>query len=197
MQVLLGKAPAGIVTGAPGAGKTAIIRQLELDGFSVVEEAATDVIAAYAVRTRDLNPGGIPSFIDVIADLQRDRQIRASYQRMSSFHDGGLCRRGDWQSTSGTCFTVFSPANWARPDVMQLMHSESCSFAVSAFPLPARRVHPLSRTTRPVCGTRYVGFGAESSDPELLEKLVGIADRNCIMMNTLRATLDVTADRSQ
>jgi len=33
-----------IITGAPGAGKTAIIRQLELDGFSVVEEAATDVI---------------------------------------------------------------------------------------------------------------------------------------------------------
>jgi predicted ATPase len=35
-----------IITGAPGAGKTAIIRQLELDGFGVVEEAATDVIAA-------------------------------------------------------------------------------------------------------------------------------------------------------
>jgi predicted ATPase len=35
-----------IVTGTPGAGKTAIIRQLELEGFSVVEEAATDVIAA-------------------------------------------------------------------------------------------------------------------------------------------------------
>jgi predicted ATPase len=34
-----------IITGAPGAGKTAIIRELELDGFSVVEEAATDVIA--------------------------------------------------------------------------------------------------------------------------------------------------------
>jgi predicted ATPase len=34
-----------ILTGAPGAGKTAIIRQLELDRFSVVEEAATDVIA--------------------------------------------------------------------------------------------------------------------------------------------------------
>jgi predicted ATPase len=34
-----------IVTGAPGAGKTAIIRQLEIDGFGVVEEAATDVIA--------------------------------------------------------------------------------------------------------------------------------------------------------
>jgi putative redox protein len=32
---------------------------------------------------------------------------------------------------------------------------------------------------------------AESRDPELLEKLVGIADRGCIMMNTLRGTLDV------
>ena len=30
-----------IITGAPGAGKTAILRQLELDGFGVVEEAAT------------------------------------------------------------------------------------------------------------------------------------------------------------
>ena len=30
-----------IITGAPGAGKTAIIRQLELDNFGVVEEAAT------------------------------------------------------------------------------------------------------------------------------------------------------------
>ena len=39
-----------IITGAPGAGKTAILRQLELDGFSVVEEAATDVIAAGETR---------------------------------------------------------------------------------------------------------------------------------------------------
>jgi len=34
-----------VLTGTPGAGKTAILRQLELDGFAVVEEAATDVIA--------------------------------------------------------------------------------------------------------------------------------------------------------
>jgi len=55
-----------IITGAPGAGKTAIIGQLEFDGFSVVEEAATDVIAG----------------------LQRDRQIRASYQPDEvQFHD--------------------------------------------------------------------------------------------------------------
>ena len=76
-----------IITGAPGAGKTAIIRQLELDGFSVVEEAATDVIAApHAQGT--VQPWAHPAFIDAIANLQRDRQIRASYQPDEvQFHD--------------------------------------------------------------------------------------------------------------
>jgi predicted ATPase len=68
-----------IITGAPGAGKTAIIRQLELDGFSVVEEAATDVIAAAQARGI-AEPWTDPSFIDLITDLQRQRQIRTSYQ---------------------------------------------------------------------------------------------------------------------
>lgn len=76
-----------ILTGAPGAGKTAIIRQLELDGFSVVEEAATDVIAAAQAQGK-VQPWTHPSFIDVIANLQRDRQIRASYQTDEvQFHD--------------------------------------------------------------------------------------------------------------
>lgn len=76
-----------IITGAPGAGKTAIIRQLELDGFSVVEEAATDVIAA-AQSQGTIQPWTHPSFIDAIATLQRDRQSRASYQRDEvQFHD--------------------------------------------------------------------------------------------------------------
>ena len=59
-----------IITGAPGAGKTAIVRQLELDGFSVVEEAATDVIAA-AQAQGTLEPWTDPSFLDGIANLQR------------------------------------------------------------------------------------------------------------------------------
>lgn len=76
-----------IVTGAPGAGKTSIIRQLELDGFSVVEEAATDVIAVAHARGT-VQPHTNPSFIDAIADLQRDRRIRASYQPDEvQFHD--------------------------------------------------------------------------------------------------------------
>ena len=76
-----------IITGAPGAGKTAIIRHLELDGFSVVEEAATDVIAA-AHAQGTVQPWTHPSFIDAIAHLQRDRQVRASYQPDEvQFHD--------------------------------------------------------------------------------------------------------------
>jgi predicted ATPase len=76
-----------IVTGAPGAGKTAIIRQLEIDGFCVVEEAATDVIAL--AQARGVDEGWRdPSFIDLIVDLQRQRQIRASCQPDEvQFHD--------------------------------------------------------------------------------------------------------------
>jgi predicted ATPase len=76
-----------IITGAPGAGKTAIIRQLELDGFSVVEEAATDAIAA-AQAQGVAQPWADPSFIDAVATLQRDREIRASYLPDEvQFHD--------------------------------------------------------------------------------------------------------------
>ena len=76
-----------IITGAPGSGKTAIIRQLELDGFSVVEEAATDVIAA-AQANGTIQPWMDHSFIDVVANLQKDRQIRASCQPVEvQFHD--------------------------------------------------------------------------------------------------------------
>lgn len=76
-----------IITGAPGAGKTAIIRQLELEGFSVVEEAATDVIAAAHARGMNI-PWTDPMFIDIVANLQRDREIRASYQPDElQFHD--------------------------------------------------------------------------------------------------------------
>ncbi|MGD0212645.1 MAG: AAA family ATPase [Terriglobales bacterium] len=76
-----------ILTGAPGAGKTAILRQLELDGFSVVEEAATDVIALEQARGA-AEPWTHPSFIDSVTNLQRLRQIRPSYLPDElQFHD--------------------------------------------------------------------------------------------------------------
>ncbi len=76
-----------IITGAPGAGKTAIIRHLELEGLSVVEEAATDIIAAEHARGTE-EPWRDPSFIDTIARLQKNRQMRASCQPDEvQFHD--------------------------------------------------------------------------------------------------------------
>jgi len=76
-----------ILTGAPGSGKTAILRQLELDGFSVVEEAATDVIALKQAQGV-AEPWRHPSFIDSIIELQRRRQIRASQETDElQFHD--------------------------------------------------------------------------------------------------------------
>ncbi len=76
-----------VLTGAPGSGKTCIIRQLELDGFSVVEEAATDVIALRQAQGV-AEPWTQASFIDAVADLQRARQMRASFERTEiQFHD--------------------------------------------------------------------------------------------------------------
>jgi predicted ATPase len=76
-----------VLTGAPGAGKTAIIRQMEIDGFSVVEEAATDLIAL-AQAQGVAEPWTLPSFIDSVADLQRLRQLRTSRAPNGiQFHD--------------------------------------------------------------------------------------------------------------
>jgi predicted ATPase len=65
-----------IVTGAPGAGKTAVVRQLEVDGFAVVEEAATDVIALWQAKGIT-EPWTRPAFIDEIVALQQARLRRA------------------------------------------------------------------------------------------------------------------------
>ena len=79
-----------ILTGAPGAGKTAIIRQLELDGFGVIEEAATDLIAL-AQAQGIAEPWMHPSFIPEVADLQTQRLVRASHQPDEiQFHDRSI-----------------------------------------------------------------------------------------------------------
>ncbi|HWA63348.1 MAG TPA: AAA family ATPase [Caulobacteraceae bacterium] len=65
-----------ILTGAPGAGKTALLRRLERAGFAVVEEAATDVIALAGARGVDRH-WEEPTFIDDILALQLARQARA------------------------------------------------------------------------------------------------------------------------
>lgn len=62
-----------ILTGAPGAGKTALIRRLESLGHEIVEEAATDVIALARAQGAE-RPWERPEFITGIARLQAFRE---------------------------------------------------------------------------------------------------------------------------
>jgi len=76
-----------ILTGAPGAGKTLILRQLEMQGYGVVEEAATDLIALWQARGI-AEPWQEDFFIDAIVELQKLRQTRASFEPVAiQFHD--------------------------------------------------------------------------------------------------------------
>jgi predicted ATPase len=79
-----------ILTGAPGSGKTSIIRQLELGGFGIVEEAATDIIALQ--QTQGIaEPWTKPSFIDAVTLLQRERQLKAAMLSGEiQFHDRSI-----------------------------------------------------------------------------------------------------------
>jgi predicted ATPase len=65
-----------VLTGTPGAGKTSLLHGLAEQGYSVVDEAATDVIAYEQGRGR-AEPWTQPSFVGRITALQRRRQLRA------------------------------------------------------------------------------------------------------------------------
>jgi len=65
-----------ILTGTPGSGKTSILHELKSQGYCVVEEAATDVIAR-ELRRGNLEPSSRPDFIDAIVCLQKHRQLEA------------------------------------------------------------------------------------------------------------------------
>ena len=62
-----------ILTGAPGAGKTAILRALAAGGYAVVPEAATDVVAS-RLAVDGAEHWADPVFIERIAALQRQRR---------------------------------------------------------------------------------------------------------------------------
>jgi predicted ATPase len=73
-----------ILTGAPGSGKTAILRQLEVEGYGIVEEAATDVIALQQAKGV-AEPWTQASFVDQIVTLQAKRRTRLTDP--VQFHD--------------------------------------------------------------------------------------------------------------
>lgn len=75
-----------ILTGTPGCGKTAILRALELAGYLVVEEAATDIIALRQAQGI-AEPHTHPAFIDDITNLQKHRQMRIADLAQVQFYD--------------------------------------------------------------------------------------------------------------
>ena len=79
-----------ILTGAPGSGKTSILRILAGRGYPVIAEAATDVIAAEQARGIG-EPWQDPAFIDKIIELQRSRQLgqHSGGQHSGGQHSGG------------------------------------------------------------------------------------------------------------
>jgi len=75
-----------ILTGTPGCGKTSIIRFLEVAGYVVVEEAATDIIALRQAQGI-AEPWTHPFFIDDITNLQKLRQTRIADVSGVQFYD--------------------------------------------------------------------------------------------------------------
>lgn len=79
-----------ILTGTPGSGKTVLLRRLEMDDFSVVEESATDVIALSQAQGIS-EPWTDSSFLDAVVDLQRRREMRAASEQVDvQFHDRSI-----------------------------------------------------------------------------------------------------------
>jgi predicted ATPase len=75
-----------VMTGAPGSGKTSILRALGDMGYAVVEEAATDVNTE-ALARGEADPGADPLFIDRIVGLQRHRRAEPVPAGAAQVHD--------------------------------------------------------------------------------------------------------------
>jgi predicted ATPase len=78
--------PRFILTGAPGSGKTALLRLLERRGYAVVEEAATAVIALQQALGAE-EPWLRPGFADEVVTLQRQREDAGPPGRATTFFD--------------------------------------------------------------------------------------------------------------
>jgi len=79
-----------IVTGAPGTGKTTLVRGLAALGYVVVDEAATDVISDQQSRGI-AGPWTTASFIDEILSVQLARQRAVARTPVVVFDRSPVC----------------------------------------------------------------------------------------------------------
>ena len=156
-----------IVTGAPGAGKTAIIRQLEIEGFSVVEEAATDVIALWQAKGI-AEPWTRPEFIDAVVSLQQTRERRVVCATgLIQFHDRSVVctarialeRRAFQRQITGLRLPDGDPADLRNIDA------------------PAFELDPLRDSERLMGAVFFLEFGeARTLFKEVVKGLLAVGD---------------------
>lgn len=79
-----------VLTGAPGSGKTSVLRALGERGFPVIPEAATDVIG-WRQREGISEPWEHAGFVDEIATLQSRRQREADGVPLQIYDRSPLC----------------------------------------------------------------------------------------------------------
>jgi predicted ATPase len=107
-----------ILTGTPGSGKTSILQALKQQGYAVVEEAATDIIALEQ-RRGNSEPWSQPDFIDNIVRLQQQRQIDAARESAAlQFYDRSpLC-------TYALSWHLGFPPSWCLIEELERIESE-------------------------------------------------------------------------
>lgn len=129
-----------VLTGTPGAGKTAILRALADRGHTVVEEAATEVIAR-AQAGGEAEPWTRASFIDEVITLQRQRQLAATEATIQIYDRSPICTHAlatylghpVSQSLAAELNRITSQAIY-QPQVLFIRNLGFCE------PTPARRI---------------------------------------------------------
>src|SRR5215469_2863096 len=146
--------PNYMLTGTPGAGKTVILRQLEINGYAVVEEAATDIIAleqAQGVTEPHLEA----DFVDKIVRLQRSRELAVTTATQLA-------------ATNVAQLAPTKVAQLAATTVTQLAATTATQLAVSHTP-------PARETTPPLARSQVVFFDRSVICSLALSRFLGAA----------------------
>lgn len=79
-----------ILTGTPGSGKTSVIEELEVRGYTIIKEAVTDIIRN-AQNNGIKEPWKSPQFIDEIIYSQKQLQLNAGIENLQFYDRSPFC----------------------------------------------------------------------------------------------------------